>query len=159
MYTPYTKEELDDELTRLVTRLPMAELMLGGAIKLQGANGFFNPNSLIDPNWLQGKITSEDYRNAIDYINTCTAYTHIGLSRVYAASERKFREDLRTQAGSKAVEELNQRHKSVRFTYQMTAENIQMNVNWSNDPAVQFATRHKSTVGNATVYHLYITFP
>ncbi|CAF1129677.1 unnamed protein product [Rotaria sp. Silwood1] len=155
--TPYTEAELDTELAAFVPRLPVAVLMNGGIIKLEGVNGFFNPNSLLDPSWLKDKMTAQEFYQAIDYINKRTAYTQVGMSRVFLASEKPYRDQLRTQAGMAAVEEINQRHPSVHFTYQQTAENVQMSLSWSNDPAVRFATRGKAPVGNATVSVLYIT--
>jgi hypothetical protein len=58
-------------------------------------------------------MTIQEYQQTIEYINKCAAYSHIGLSKVYNTSE---------------VEEIIQRHNDVRFTYQLTAQNLQMNV-------------------------------
>jgi hypothetical protein len=156
LFSPYTLEETEAEIAQLVPRLPVAELMNGGIIKLEGANGFFNPNSLLDPSWLKGKLTPEEYRAAIDLINKLTAHSHIGLRKMYTASDRPVRENLRTQAGMAAVQELNQRYPSVRFTYQPTAENMQVNTSWSTDPTVKFATRGRAPIANASVTALYI---
>ena len=156
LFSPYTLEETEAEISQLVPRLPVAELMNGGIIKLVGANGFFNPNSLLDPSWLKGKITVEEYRAAIDLINKRTAHVHIGLSKIYGASQRPVRENLRTQAGMATVQELNQRYPSVRFTYQATAENMQVNTSWSTDPNMRLATRNRAPIASATVTALYI---
>lgn len=156
LFSPYTVEEVDAEVAQLTPRLPIAELMNGGIIKLQGANGFFNPNSLLDPSWLKGKMTVEEYQQAINYINKCTAYTHVGLSKIYNTSERPMRENLKTQAGLMAVQQLNERFRSVRFTYQQTAENIQMNTGWNSDPLVRYAQRGHAPIGNAALTVLYI---
>ena len=152
----YTLEEVEEEIARLVPRLPMAELTNGGIIKLSGANGFFNPNSLLDPSWLKGKWTSEEYHNAIGYINRCTAHTHIGLRKIYPTSERAFRANLRSQAGMAAVQQLNEHCRSVRLTYQQTMENMQVNTSASNDPLIKFMHRDGPPVANATVTVLYI---
>jgi hypothetical protein len=156
LFSPYTVEEVEAEVAQLTPRLPIAELMNGGIIKLHGANGFFNPNSLLDPSWLKGKMTVEEYQQAINYINKCTAYTHVGLSKIYNTSERPMRDNLKTQAGLMAVQQINERFRSVRFTYQQTAENIQMNTAWNTDPLVRYAQRGQPPIGNAALTVLYI---
>lgn len=152
----YTLEDVEEEIARLIPQLPMAELTYGGIIKLSGANGFFNPNSLLDPSWLKGKWTSEEYHNAIDYINRCTAHTDIGLRKIYPTSERAFRAKLRSEAGMTAVQQLNQQYRSVRLTYQQTMENMQVNTSASDDPLIKFTHRDGPPVANATVTVLYI---
>ncbi|CAF1358673.1 unnamed protein product [Rotaria sordida] len=157
MLSPYTVADVEAEIANLTPRLPVAVLMNGGIIKLEGANGFFNPNSLLDPSWLKGKMTPQEYYEAINYINKCTAHTHVGLSRMYPTHERPMREQLRIQAGMAAVQQINERHPSVRFTYQQTAEAIHMSTTWSTDPAVRFAQRGKAPIGHATLTVLYIS--
>jgi hypothetical protein len=155
--TPYTQQDIDNEIATLTPRLPVAVLMNGGIIKLEGANGFFNPNSLLDPSWLKGKMTQQQYYEAIDYINKCTGYTHIGMSRGYSPSEIPMRQQLRIQAGMAAVEKINEKNPSVHFTYQQTVENMQINTDWITDPTFRMAQRHKAPVANATVTVLYIS--
>jgi hypothetical protein len=157
MNSAYTMEDVEAEIATLVTRLPVAELMNGGIIKLKGANGFFNPNSLLDPSWLKGKMTVNEYRDAIEYINKCTAYSCIGLSKMYPTSDRPIRENIRTQAGMAAVQKINERFPSIRFTYQLTAEKMQMDTSYSTDPAVQFAVGTRGSVGHSSIVILYIT--
>jgi hypothetical protein len=157
LFSAYTVEEVEAEIANLTPRLPVAELMNGGIIKLEGANGFFNPNSLLDPSWLKDKLTVEEYRQAIEYINKSTAHTHIGLTKAYNTSERPMRANLKTQAGLMAVQQLNERFKSVRFTYQQTAENRQINTAWDSDPILRYAQRDKPPVANAAVTVLYIS--
>jgi hypothetical protein len=158
VFSAYTVEEAEAEIAQLTPRLPFAELMNGGIIKLQGASGFFNPNSLLDPSWLKGKLTVEEYWQAIDYINKCTAHTHVGLSKVYNTSERPMRENLKTQAGMAAVQQLNERFKSVRFTYQQTAENMRINTSWNSDPLIRYAQKQNpQAVANAAITFLYIS--
>ncbi|CAF1495626.1 unnamed protein product [Adineta steineri] len=152
MLNPWTKEEVDIQLEQLIPLLPQAELMGGGIIKLRGSSGFFNPNSLLDPNWLKGKITPEEYRDAIDYINRRTGYTYIGLSKTVLLSDVRLREQLRTQAGMAAVEDLNKRYTSIKFTYQPTAETVVMNI-------LPSLGHSRLIVGNRyTVTYLYIAF-
>jgi len=156
LFSPYTEQEVDAEVARVTPGLPVAELMNGGIIKLEGANGFFNPNSLLDPSWLKGKMTAEEYWQAIDYINKCTAHTHVGLSKIYSTSERPMRENLKAQAGMPAVQQLNERFKSVRFTYQQTSENMQLNTAANPDPTLRYMQRGQAPIANAAVTVLYI---
>jgi hypothetical protein len=158
LFSPYTLEQTEAEVAQLAPRLPVAELMNGGVIKLEGAGGIFNPNSLLDPSWLKGKMTVEEYWQAIDYINKCTAHAFIGLSKIYSTYERPQRENLKTQAGMMAVQQLNERFRSVRFTYQPTAENMQINTAWNNnpDPLIRYAQAQQPPVANAAKTVLYI---
>ena len=151
-----TAEDVEKDVAKWAPRLPMAELMNGGVIKLVGVNGMFNPNSLIAPNWLQGKMSVEDYRQAIEYINKCTAESLIGQSRVYFTTERAVREEMKMKAGQAAVEELNQRYRPVRFTYQQTAQNMQINLNTDNSTMTRYANRKGPPVAHCLVYILYI---
>ncbi|CAF1249680.1 unnamed protein product [Rotaria sp. Silwood1] len=157
VFSAYTVKEVEAEIANLAPHLPVAVLMNGGIIKLEGANGFFNSNSLLDPNWLKGKMTPQEYYEATDYINKCTAHTHVSLSKIYLGSERAMREQLRVQAGMTAVEQINRRHPSVCFTYQQTTENIQMNTSWSTDPTVRLAQRGKAPIDHASITVLYIS--
>lgn len=148
--SPWTKEEVDIQLEQLVFTLPPAELMGGGIIKLRGHDGFFNPNSLLDPNWLKGKITPEEYRGAIDYINRSTGYILIGLSKAVYPSDVRMRTQLRTQAGMAAIEELNKRYTSIKFTYQPTTETVVTN-------EIPQVGHSRLTVGNRhAITYLYI---
>ncbi|CAF3212966.1 unnamed protein product [Rotaria sp. Silwood2] len=139
IFSAYTVEEVEAEIANFAPRLPVAVLMNGGISKLEG------------------KITPQEYYEAINYINKCTAHTNVGLSKIYLASERSIREQLRVQAGMAAVQQINQRHPSLRFTYQQTAENMQINTSWSADPALRFAQRGKAPIGNASITALYIS--
>lgn len=153
----YTAQEVEEEIAKLTPRLPVAELMNGNIIKLEGANGFFNPNSLLDPNWLKNTMTVEEYIQAIEYINKCTAHSHIGLRKIYDSSERAKRLKLKVQAGMTAVQQINERYKSVRFTYQETAENVQINISYETDPTIRYMQRGQRPIGNATKTILFIT--
>jgi len=157
LFSPYTQQEIDQEMAQLLPRLPVAELMNGGIIKLEGANGFFNPYSLLDPSWLRGKMTIEDYAQAIDYINKCTAYTHIGLSKMYSTTDIPLRLDLKTRAGMAAVQQINERFPSVHFTYQQTAQDIEMTPSYQTDPMIRYMQRGQRPIGHATKVVLYIT--
>ncbi|CAF1182015.1 unnamed protein product [Adineta ricciae] len=152
----YTKEDVEMEIVNLTPRLPMAELMNGGIIKLQGANGFFNPNSLLDASWLQNAITVQDYREAINYINQCTAHAFIGFSKLYSIADRPIRENLRTQAGTAAVKKINEHLKSVEFVYQQTTQMVPMSMTYSTDPVIQSLGRYNRMKGESQVVLLYI---
>ncbi|CAF4781925.1 unnamed protein product [Rotaria sp. Silwood1] len=157
MFGSYTEADIETELANFTPHLPVAELMHGGIIKLEGANGFFNPNSLLDPSWLKGKMTAEEYYQAIDYINKCTGRSQVGLTKAYLASERAMRAQLRSQAGLAAVEEINKRYSSARFTYQQTAQNMELHMSYSTDPTLRFAQRRGDTIGHASKTVLYIS--
>ena len=153
----YTVAELDDDVARLTPQLPVAELLNGDIIKLPGVNGFFNSNSLLDPSWLRGRLTVDEYRNAIDTINKRTAHSQIDLRKIYPSSERAYRVKLRHDAGMAVVKELNECYKSVRFTYQQTMENTKINTSASTDPLVRMINQRGPPVGNALVTVLFIT--
>ena len=152
----YTVADVEFDMAQLAPRLPVAELMTGGIIKLEGANGFFNPNSLLDPSWLKGKMTTQEFAQAIDYINRCTAHSHVGLSKVSTRFERPMRLKLRTDAGMAAVEQINQRFRSVRFTYQATAEDIMINTSYDTTVTGGYGNRGLAAAVHATKVLLYI---
>ena len=89
-YSTYTEQDIDQQIAKLTPRLPIAQLMNGGMIKLEGVNGFFNPNSLLDPSWLKDKITIEEYTQAIDYINKRTGYTQKSYFYSFMEHHRKY---------------------------------------------------------------------
>ncbi|CAF3312108.1 unnamed protein product [Rotaria sp. Silwood2] len=150
MFGSYTEADIETEVANFTPHLSMAELMNGGIIKLEGSNGFFNPNSLLDPSWLKGKMTAEEYCQAINYVNKCTGRSQVGLTKAYPPSERAFRAQLRSQAGLAAVEEINKRYRSVRFTYQQTAQDMDIDISYSTDPAMRFAQRRGHSIGHAS---------
>ena len=156
VFSGYTAEQLDEEVAKVAPRLPVAELMNGGIIKLEGPNGLFNPDSLLDPGWLRGRMTLEEYRDAINHINKCTAYSHIGMTKIFMTSEQPMRDRLRREAGMAAVEELNQHYRSVRFTYQSTNENMQINTSADSDRLTRMANRRGPPVAHASKTILFI---
>lgn len=155
-YAKYTEQDIDEEIAKLTPRLPIAQLMNGGIIQLEGANGFFNPNSLLDPSWLKDKMTIEEYTQAINCITKRTGDTHIGLNKIYKTSERAMRLDLKNQAGIAAVQQLNGQFKSVHFTYQQTAEDVQINTSYETDPTVRYMQRGQRPLAHASKTILYI---
>lgn len=109
----------------------MAELMNNGVIKLVGCNGYFKPNSLLDPSWLKGKMTIEEYTYAINYINQCASHSQLGWAKKSNESEKVMRFNLRNQAAMATVQQLNEQFKSVHFTYEQTAEDITIYTNFN----------------------------
>lgn len=156
LMSPYTAEEIQQELARVTPLLPVAELMNGGIIKLEGAEGLFNPNSLLDPSWLKGRMTLEEYVQAINYINQCAAQTHVGLNKIHSVSERPMRLNMKVQAGMAAVQTINERFKSIHITYQQTGQDMQINTSYQTDPVLRYAQRGKPPIAHATITMLYI---
>ena len=134
----------------------MAQLVSDGAIKLEGSNGLFNSNSLLDPSWLKGKMTVDEYSEAITYINKCTSYTEIGLSILCTESELPMRKNLKTEASMAAVQQLNERFRSVRFTIQETSEMMQIDVSQNTTLAMILASVGESPILSLQLTVLYI---
>jgi hypothetical protein len=155
---PITQQQLDEGTALYVSLLPMAQLMNDGTIKLEGATGLFNPNSLLDPGWLKGKMTVDEYSEAINYINKSTSQTEIGLMMPCTESELLMRKKLRSEAGMAVVQQLNERFRSVRFTIRETAEMMQVDFSRNEDLAKTFARIGKPPVMSAllTVLHIIV---
>ena len=155
---PITQQQLDEGAALYVSHLPVAQLMNDGTIKLEGANGLFNPNSLLDPGWLKGKMTVDEYSEAINYVNKSTSQTEIGLMMPCTESELLMRQKLRSEAGMAAVQQLNERFGSVRFTIQATAEMMQIDMSRNENLATAFARIGKPPVMSAllTVLHIIV---
>ncbi|CAF1313458.1 unnamed protein product, partial [Rotaria sp. Silwood1] len=83
--------------------------------------------------------------------------SQVGLTKAYLASERAMRAQLRSQTGLAAVEEINKRYSSVRFTYQQTAQDMKLDMSYSTDPTLRFAQRRGDTIGHASKTVLYIS--
>jgi hypothetical protein len=111
---PYTQEEIESYIKKCQSRLPSAELIDGGVIKLTSNDGFFNANSLLDSTWLQGKITNNEYRQAIEHINQRVAQAVIGTSNHLSINQVP-----KSQSAKLAIEELNAKYaERVHFAYQ-----------------------------------------
>ncbi len=65
--------------------------------------------------------------------------------------------DLKTRAGMVAVQQINERFPSVRFTYQQMDEDIQMTPQYQTDPLARYMQRGQQTITNATNIVLDIT--
>lgn len=120
-----TSMNIEDEIAAFIICLPMAEQLNGGLIRLTGACGYFNPNSLLEASWLKGKMTVDDYKSAINYINSCAIRTQSEMKNGIWSKETHDREKAKAQAGRAAIEKINERHKSVRFTYHQSTEKME----------------------------------
>lgn len=156
--SPYTKDEIDAEIDSMVLSLPVAELVNADTIKLEGRDGFFNPNSLMDPSWLKGRLSAEEYHQAIDCINRTAGYSLVGLSKVCSTSERVSRRNLRIHAGRAVVQNLNEQYSSVRFIYAKDNEIIQNYEGSSKDNFGRHFHHQKGIITPALVTTLFITF-
>jgi hypothetical protein len=120
---PYTKKEIDTYIEKCQSRLPSAELIDGNIIKLTSNDGFFNANSLLDAKWLQGKMTNNEYRQAIEHINQRVAQSVIGTSNNLSINEIP-----KAQTTKLAVEELNGKYQGrVHFAYEQKDQGNEIN--------------------------------
>lgn len=70
----WTADRLDALWHRLQGRdntAPLAELQLGGVIKLSSYGCLFNPAPLLDHSWLQGRMSPAEWRDLIVSFNNC----------------------------------------------------------------------------------------
>ena len=129
---------LENEVAQLSPHLPMAERLNGGLIRLTGFVGFFNVNSTIEPDWLKGKMTLEEYRSAIACINSTITRSQGSFAPFDIIANLSQRETAKEEAGRNAMEELNQRRKSVRFVSQQGVKGMILYPTWN---------RHLTTKG------------
>ena len=123
--TEAVSARIEEEVAAFAVCLPMAEQLNGGLIRLAGAGGYFNPNSLLESNWLKGKMTTEEYRSAINYINSCAIRSQSEIKTSTWPQGAHEREKTKATAGEEAAQEINAQHKSVRFTYQQSVEKVE----------------------------------
>lgn len=110
---PYTEKEVTAYVEKCQSRLPSAEITEDNSIKLRSVDGFFNASPLLDSTWLQGKITNDEYRQAIQHINQRVAQSVIGASNILPISQIP-----KSQSAKLAIEELNAKHGTlVYFAY------------------------------------------
>ncbi|CAF1238399.1 unnamed protein product [Rotaria magnacalcarata] len=100
----------------------MSELLNGGLIRLPGASGSFNPDLLLEPSWLQEKMTMDEYRSTIEDINKYTRDAHLPTKNLIWPRETHEREEAKAEAGQLTVLTLNDKHRAVRFTYHQSVE-------------------------------------
>lgn len=119
---PYTKKEVETYVKKNQLRLPSAELV-DGSIKLKSSDGFYNSSSLLDSTWLQGKITNNEYRDAINHINQRIAQSIIGSSNHLPINQVP-----KSQSTKLAIEELNAKYTGrVHFVYQSDEQENSIN--------------------------------
>lgn len=120
-----SNQVVEDEVSLIASHLPMAELMNGGLIRLPGIGGYSNPDSLLEPSCLKGKLTIDEYRSAITYINSCVSNSQMEANDLIWPEIFHVREMAKARAGKAAVEKLNQQYHSVRFTYLYSVEKVE----------------------------------
>ena len=53
-------------MERFLQRLPRAELMHGGIVKLRGIDGYFNPAPMFyHDHWLEGRVPMREYQQLL----------------------------------------------------------------------------------------------
>ena len=124
---PYTNKEIETYIEKCQSRLPSAELIDGNTIKLTSNDGFFNANSLLDATWLQGKMTNNEYRQAIVHINQRVAQSVIGTSNNLSINEIP-----KAQTTKLAIEELNAKYEGrIHFVYKQNDQENSTDTNES----------------------------
>jgi hypothetical protein len=119
---PYTEKDVQTYIKKNELHLPSPELV-DGSIKLTSHDGFYNSSSLLDSTWLQGKITNNEYRQAIEHINQRVAQAVIGTSNTIPINLVS-----KSQTTILAVEELNAKYaERVHFVYRQTEQGESIN--------------------------------
>ncbi len=119
---PYSEKDVETYIKKNQLRLPSPELV-DGSIKLISTDGFYNSSSLLDATWLQGKITNNEYRQAIEHINQRIAQAVIG-----ASNNLPIKEIPKTQSTILAIQELNAKYTGrVHFVYQQNDQDNSIN--------------------------------
>lgn len=109
---PYTEKDVRNHIEKTQPRLPSPEL-IDGSIQLKSTDGFYNSSSLLDSTWLKGKLTNNEYRQAIEHINDRVAQAVIGTSSTIPMNEIT-----KAQTTMLAVQELNAKYSGrAQFTY------------------------------------------
>ncbi|UJR13433.1 hypothetical protein I4U23_000447 [Adineta vaga] len=109
----YNEKDVETHINKCQTRLPSAELVEGDVIKLTSKNGFFNSSSLLNSQWLQGKLSNNEYRQAIEHINQ-----RIGQSIIGAVKNLSIEQIPKSQSAKLAIEELNDKYRGrVQFLF------------------------------------------
>ncbi|CAF1237268.1 unnamed protein product [Didymodactylos carnosus] len=118
----WTLPELQSGMPRTEAVLPMAELVHGGVIKLAGLGSIFNSNSLLDQSWLNNRMTIDEYRYAINYVNQTVLQSMVGQPKAISRSTLSAHEWGKAQAASFAIQQLNQQYslRSIQFTFEQS---------------------------------------
>ncbi|CAF1122538.1 unnamed protein product [Rotaria sordida] len=105
----YTEKHIDN----CQSRLRSAKLIDNNIFKLTSYDGFFNSSLLLDSTWLKGKITNNEYRQAIEQINQRIGRTLVGTSNNLPINQIPI-----TQSTILAIEELNAKYPGrIHFVY------------------------------------------
>ncbi|CAF2635804.1 unnamed protein product [Rotaria sp. Silwood2] len=124
---PYGEKEVKAYIEKCQPRLPSAELTEDGNIKLKTTDGFFNSSPLLDSTWLQGKITNNEYREAIEHINKRVAQSVIGTSNTLSIEQVP-----KSHSAKLAIEELNSKYEGrIHFSYEQNNAENSINTNES----------------------------
>lgn len=105
----YTYDELKSEGNQLNARLPLAELQVGGIIKLQGVQSFFSTKPLLDPKWLKERLTMSEYQSLV------------GMAKMFSPHDIPHRTQTAANGAQAATDVLNQQWNSrgVYLTFSM----------------------------------------
>ncbi|CAF2666811.1 unnamed protein product [Rotaria sp. Silwood2] len=151
-----SREKLEEEVNLMTPHLPVAEFLNGGIIRLTGFLNFFNPDSLLEPSWLKGKLTLDDYRAAIKYINTCAIRSQVDDRNLVRSLTISKREQAKAEACTAAVTELNRRYGSVRFTYQQGIKNVSFHTIWSSSWNIHITPLSDGSARKGPESYIYI---
>ena len=147
---------LQRKVNDLVPHLPVAELMNGGIIRLTGFVGFFNPDSLLEPSWLKGKMTEEEYKQAINHVNTSVVESQADFAAIVNIYDFTNRHGAIEQAAKTAVDDINKKTGSVRFTYQSGAKQMVVMPYWHPGVYTELTTHRSGLNWNGYESYLYI---
>lgn len=123
-------DKLEAEVNAMVPHLPVAEMLNGGLIRITGFVGFFNVDALLEPSWLKGKLTVDECKSAIQYINKSAIRSLANFSNNVSSIDITQYESTKAEAIKQAVAEINRRHSSVRFIYQQGAKVMSLYPVW-----------------------------
>lgn len=117
----YTYDELKSEGNQLNARLPLAELQVGGIIKLQGVQSFFSTKPLLDPKWLKERLTMSEYQSLIEGVNEGTIKAMVGMAKMFSPHDIPNRTQTAANGAQAATDVLNQQWNSrgVYLTFSM----------------------------------------
>lgn len=149
-------DEIEAEVKQLTRHLPIAELLNGGIIQLKGLMGYFNVDSILEPSWLKGKITLDEFRSAIEYINKCTIAVQMNSPRLFSRLALHQVEKAKAAAGTAAVEKINRQHKSIRFTYQQGIENMRFYPIWDPGLHTNLTYLADGTISKGPISYIYV---
>jgi hypothetical protein len=124
----YTYEGAVAEIQGFVPRLPAAELVASGTIKLKGVGCFFNPAPPADEDWLQGAMSAREYSMVITAIKDAAAQCMVGETRMFRPGDIPHRQATKASAVRSECEGLNQHWSArrVKLTFAEGQEDIKI---------------------------------